>query len=95
MEIAEEKLRLMSLLFGAVWAFFFTFMATLLAVLFVMAVYWDTDYRLHAVVILLLIFSVSAGISWLMIFSKLKAKPPVFEASLAEFYKDRNQLNLP
>ena len=62
-EFAEEKLRLTSLLFGAILALFFTFMAIVLAALFVIAAYWDTPYRLHAVAILAVLFLAGAGIT--------------------------------
>ena len=94
-ELAEERLRLTSLFFGAIWALFFTFMTLVLAALFVIAAYWDTPYRLHAVALLILLFLTGAGISWSMLRATLKSRLPLFEASLAEFYKDRQQLNSP
>ena len=94
-EFAEEKLRLASLLFGAIVALFFAFMTLVLAVLFVIAAYWDTPYRLHAVALLAVLFLAGAGITGGMLRAKLKSKPRLFEASLAELYKDRQQLNSP
>ena len=94
-EFAEEKLRLTSLLFSAVLALFFTFMTLVLAVLFVLAAYWDTPYRLHAVAILAVLFLAGAGITGGVVRAKLKSRPRLFEASLAELYKDRQQLNSP
>lgn len=94
-ELAEEKLRLTSLFFGAIWALFFTFMTLVLGALFVIAAYWDTPYRLHAVALLLLLFLAGAGISWSMLRATLKSRLPMFEASLAELYKDTQQLNSP
>lgn len=94
-EFAEEKLRLTSLLFGAILALFFIFMTLVLAVLFVIAAYWDTPYRLHAVAILAVLFLAGAGIFGSMVRAKLKSRPRLFEASLAELYKDRQQLNSP
>lgn len=94
-EFAEEKLRLTSLLFGAILALFFIFMAIVLAALFVIAAYWDTPYRLHAVAILAVLFLVGAGITGGIVRAKLKSRPRLFEASLAELYKDRQQLNSP
>ncbi|MCR4346429.1 MAG: phage holin family protein [Sulfuricaulis sp.] len=94
-EFAEEKLRLTSLLFGAILALFFAFMTLVLAVLFVLAAYWDTPYRLHAVAFLTVLFLVGAGIAGGLVHMKLKSKPRLFEASLAELYKDRQQLNSP
>ena len=92
-EFAEEKLRLTSLLFGAILALFFIFMAIVLAALFVIAAYWDTPYRLHAVAILAVLFLAGAGITGGIVRAKLKSRPRLFEASLAELYKDRQQLN--
>lgn len=92
-EFAEEKLRLTSLLFCAISALFFFFVAIILAVLFVIAAVWDTPYRLHAVGGLTLLFLMGAGILWGMVRAKLKSKPRLFQASLAELYKDRQQLS--
>jgi uncharacterized membrane protein YqjE len=94
-ELAEEKLRLTSLLFGAILALFFIFMTLILAVLFVIAAYWDTPYRLHAVASLAVLFLACAGIFGSVVRAKLKSRPRLFEASLAELYKDRQQLNSP
>ena len=94
-EFAEEKLRLTSLLISAILALFFTFMTLVLAVLFVLAAYWDTPYRLHAVAFLAVLFLAGAAITGGMVRAKLKSRPRLFEASLAELYKDRQQLNSP
>jgi uncharacterized membrane protein YqjE len=94
-EFAEEKLRLTSLFFGAILALFFIFMTSVLAVLFVLAAFWDTPYRLHAVGLIALLFVVGAGISGGFVRAKLKSGPHLFEASLAELHKDRQQLNSP
>jgi uncharacterized membrane protein YqjE len=94
-EFAEEKLRLTSLLFVAILALFFAFMTLVLAVLFVIAAYWDTPYRLHAVALLALLFLSAAGISAGRVRARLKSRPRLFEASLAELYKDRQQMNSP
>lgn len=92
-EFAEEKLRLTSLLFSAVLALFFLLVAIILAALFVIAACWDTPYRLYAVGGLALLFLAGAGITGGMVRTKLKSRPRLFEASLAELYKDRQQLN--
>ena len=92
-ELAEEKLRLTSLLVSIVSALFFLFLAILLAAVFVIVIYWDTPYRLHAIGGLTLLFLVGAGIFWSMVLTKIKSKPRLFRASLAELYKDRKQLD--
>ena len=92
-ELAEEKLRLTSLLVSIVSALFFLFLAILLAAVFVIVIYWDTPYRLHAIGGLTLLFLLGAGIFWSMVLTKIKSKPRLFRASLAELYKDRKQLD--
>ena len=92
-ELAEEKLRLTSLLVSIVSAVFFLFLAILLAAVFVIVIYWDTPYRLHAIGGLTLLFLVGAGIFWSMVLTKIKSKPRLFRASLAELYNDRKQLD--
>lgn len=91
-EFAEEQLRLAALLFGALTALFFLFLAMLLAAFFVIAAAWDTPYRLHTVGGLMLLFLMCAGILWGIVRAKLNSKPRLFQASLAELYKDRQQL---
>lgn len=91
-ELAEEKLRLTSLLVSIIAALFFLFLGIILAALFVIVIYWDTPYRLHAVGGLALVFLAGAGIFWGMVLTKIKSKPRLFRASLAELYNDRKEL---
>lgn len=92
-EFAEEKLRLTTLLYSALTALFFFFMTLILALLFVIAACWDTPYRLHAIGGLTLLFLIGAGITWSSVRAQLQSRPRLFEASLAELYKDRQQLD--
>lgn len=94
-EFAEEKQRLMTLLYSALMALFFFFVTLILALVFVIAAYWDTPYRLHAIGALTLLFLVSTGIAWMKARAQINARPRLFEASLAELYKDRQQLDAP
>jgi len=92
-EFAEEKLRLTTLLYSALTALFFFFMTLILALLFVIAAFWDTPYRLHAIGGLTLLFLIGAGMTWSSVRAQLQSRPRLFEASLAELYKDRQQLD--
>lgn len=94
-EFAEEKLRLTTLFYSAVSALFFFFMTLMLALLFVIAAYWDTPYRLHAIGGLALLFLTGAGITWRSVHAQLQSRPRLFEASLGELYKDRQHLDSP
>ncbi len=91
-EFAEEQLRLTTLLFGALSALFFLFFALLFAAFFIIAVTWDTPYRLYVVGGLTLLFLLCAGILWGMVRARFHSRPRLFQASLAELYKDRQQL---
>lgn len=92
-EFAEEKLRLTTLLYSALTALFLFFTTLILALLFVIAVYWDTPYRLHAIGGLTLLLLISASIAWGRVHAQLRSGPRLFEASLAELYKDQQQLD--
>lgn len=92
-ELAEEKLRLTTLLYSALTALFLFFTTLILALLFIIAAYWDTPYRLHAIGGLTLLFLTGAGISLSRVRAQLQSRPRLFEASLAELHKDRQQLD--
>ena len=91
-ELAEEKHRITSILFCVLAAVFFSMIAIILTAVLVIAAAWDTPYRLHAVGGLILVFLIGAGIFWSRVRGKLKSKPRLFQASLAELYKDQQQL---
>ncbi len=94
-EFAEEKLRLTTLLYSALMALFFFFTTLLLALLFIIAACWDTPYRLHAIGGLTILFLIGAGIAFSAVRAQLQSRPRLFEASLSELYKDRQQLDSP
>ena len=92
-EFAEEKLRLTALLCSVITALFLFFTALILALFFVIAVFWDTPYRLYAIGGLMLLFFVGAGFTWNRVRAQLQSRPRLFEASLAELYRDQQQLD--
>ena len=92
-EFAEEKLRLTMLLYSALTALFFFIATVLLALSFIIAAAWDTPYRLPVIGGLTLLFLIGTGIAGSKVYTQLKLKPRLFEASLAELYKDRQQLD--
>ena len=94
-EFADEKLRLTRLLTSLITALFFLFTTLMLILLFVVALYWDTPYRLHAIAGLALLFLIGTGIAWSRVRVQFQTGPRLFEASLGELYKDRRQLDLP
>lgn len=92
-EFAEEKLRLTSLLYSIVLAVFFFFTTLLLILFFVIAFYWDTPYRLHAIGALIALFLTGGGIAWNRARAQILSRPRLFEASLSELYRDRQRLD--
>lgn len=92
-ELAEEKIRLTNLLAGIFVAAIFLFAAIIFSGMFVLAAYWDTEYRLYAAGGIVVLFLIGAIISWGIVQSKLKSKSHLFESSLEELYKDRQHLS--
>lgn len=91
-ELAEEKIRLSSILFSALLSVLFLFLALIFVAVFIVAAAWDTPYRLHIVGGLAAVFLVGAAIAGGAVRSRLKSGPLPFAMSLAELYKDRHEL---
>ncbi len=87
-EFEEEWLRLAGLAVLALAALFCAGVAIVLAVVFVVAAFWDS-YRLSAIIALGAVFVLMAVVLWRMLVMRYAAKPPLFAASLKELRKDR------
>lgn len=92
-ELAEEKARLIAILSGALLMVFFLFMALILIATFVVALAWDSPYRLYIVGGLALAFLIVSVIAGGYVYSRLKSGPRPFAMSLAELYKDKQALS--
>ncbi len=90
-DLAEERARLGSILLLALVALFCLGVGVLLLTLLVVVLFWDT-HRLAALGTLTALF-LAAGtwIGWLAR-ERLRSKPRLFEASIAELEKDREHL---
>lgn len=78
----------------AIWAFIAAFaglMTLFLGALAVIFVFWDS-YRLLASIVMVLLFAAIAVAAGLVARHKLRTKPPLLDATLAELAKDRDQL---
>lgn len=92
LDVAEERERLTALLVSMLVALFCLGVGVVLLTILIVVLLWDT-HRLEALGALTGIFlAVGGGLGWYAI-SMLKAKPKLFEASLAELSKDREQLD--
>jgi len=91
-ELQRERVRITRLLLLAIVALFFLTLGAITLTVFVIALFWDTPYRLLAIGLLTLLYlGVAVGLA---LFARREAahgtKP--FSASLAQLKKDREQL---
>lgn len=93
-ELEEQRVRLTSMLVWTLIALFCAALGVVLATLFVVVVFWDTN-RVLVLGILVCLFFLAAALAWNVVRREAKAKPRVFAASLAELSKDREWLSAP
>ena len=90
-DMEEERERLASLLLMALVALFCLGVGVVLMVILIAVAFWDSD-RLLALGGLTGIFLAGGVAAWGFALHKLRTKPRLFAASLAELSKDRQQL---
>jgi uncharacterized membrane protein YqjE len=90
-EWQEERLRLVQMLFLALFAFFSFCVGVVLLAIFVVVLFWD-EHRLGVLAALSLAFFVSAAWMGVALQNKLRHGSKLFSASLAELAKDRESL---
>ena len=90
-ELEEELARLGVILLAAIVSLFFAFLGIAFAAVAVMIAV-DESYRLAIAVVLALSFFIIGALSAWWMRRAARAKPRVFDASLAELRKDRDLL---
>jgi uncharacterized membrane protein YqjE len=90
-ELQEEVQHAAKILIWTFIAAFAAMMALLMAALTVIFAFWDT-HRLAASLGMILLFVAVTVVSALTLTRKLRTKPPMLDATLAELAKDRDQL---
>lgn len=90
-DIAEERARLGSILLLSLVALFCLGVGVLLLTLLVVVLFWDT-HRLAALGTLTVLFLAAGGWIGGLALQRLRSKPRLFEASIAELAKDREHL---
>lgn len=90
-ELTEEKERLMSAAFLGLAAMLFSALALVSLTALVIVIFWDT-YRLHAMTGIFVVYLVLAAWCAARARNILRHAPMPFEATLAEFEKDRDAL---
>jgi uncharacterized membrane protein YqjE len=90
-ELEEEGIRLVSIVRWALVALFCAVLGVIFATLFVVFALWNT-HPLLALGIPAVLFSLVGVLAWRVVDGKVKSKPRLFAASLAELDKDREKL---
>ena len=90
-EVEEQFARMVSLLVWGLVALFLAFTGVILSAIALIVLFWDSN-RVLAAGGLAVVFVVLAVIAVLGFIARAKARPRLFEASLEELAKDRNQL---
>jgi uncharacterized membrane protein YqjE len=90
-ELQEEVQRAAQLLLWAAVALLAGMLAVFLGALTVIFYFWET-HRLLASLLITALFIGLAVLAVGVLFAKLRAKPPVLEATLTELARDREQL---
>jgi uncharacterized membrane protein YqjE len=93
-ELAEEKDRLLGVLFLGLAAMMLTTMALIALTALVAIAFWDT-YRWQALAGITIVYAVAGLICALKARSGLRNAPLVFEDTIAEFEKDRDVFRRP
>jgi uncharacterized membrane protein YqjE len=86
-EFQEDARRLLGYLAWSLLAVFLAAGAILLAVLFVILLFWDS-YRLQAVAGMAVLLAAGAGLIVMSVRARLHAQTPLFAATLAELRND-------
>lgn len=93
-ELAEEKDRLLSVLFLGLAAMMLATMALIALTVLIAISFWDT-YRWQALAGITAVYAVAGLTCALKARSGLRNAPMVFEATVAEFEKDRDVFRKP
>ncbi len=91
-ELEEEAVRLRELFLYSAAALFFLGFGLLLSTLFIIAIFWETA-GLYVLGGFAFFYLAGGVITALTIRHKLKTRPPLFSATLAELGKDHDRLS--
>lgn len=90
-ELQQEVRQVGAILLWAFIAAFAAMMGLFLGALAVIFAFWDT-HRIAASLAMIAAFVAIALVAMLILMKKLRSKPPLLDATLAELAKDRDQL---
>jgi uncharacterized membrane protein YqjE len=90
-ELEEEWMRVSSIVTWSLIAIFCAGVGIVFATLFLVIALWGT-HPLLALSVPAVLFLLFAALAWRTVLAKVRAKPRLFSASLAELAKDRERL---
>ncbi len=93
-DIAEERARLTGILFSAMAALFCLGVGLVLFAILIVVLFWET-HRILSLVLLTGTFLAAGAGFWAVAMQKLRIKSRLFDTSIGELAKDREQLSSP
>ncbi len=90
-EVEEQVAHLSAMLLWTIVALFLAFTTVVLLAVVVLVVFWDTN-RVLAAVLLASGFALLGLLSWWRVRTLVQGRPHLFQATLEELAKDRDQL---
>lgn len=91
-DVAEERARLTAILISAMVALFCLGVGVLLLAILIVVLFWET-HRILTLALLTAVFLAAGASLWAVTLHKLRSKPRLFDASISELAKDREQLS--
>jgi len=91
-DVAEERARLTAILISAMVALFCLGVGVVLLTIFIVVLFWES-HRLLTLGLLTAVFLAGGAGLWVTAMHKLRSKPRLFDASIGELAKDREQLS--
>lgn len=91
-DVAEERARLTAILISAMVALFCLGVGLVLLTILIVVIFWETHRILTLALLTAAFLAAGAGL-WAVAMHKLRSKPRLFDASISELAKDREQLS--
>lgn len=91
-DVAEERAQLTAILMSALVALFCVGVGVVLLAILIVVMFWES-HRIVTLSLLTAVFLATGTGLWLLALHKLRNKPRLFDASIGELAKDRDQLS--
>lgn len=91
-DVAEERAHLTAILISALAALFCIGVGVVLLAVLIVVMFWES-HRLLSLGLLTAVFLATGAGLWAVAMHQLRTKPRLFDASISELAKDRDQLS--